>query len=563
MSGLGEFEEPKRRSKTIYFLIDTSEGINDNGEKKLNEFMWEICDTIRICAEENQGIEYYIDVMLYGEKTYWYTASGPEKIEDFVWDASIANGEACSGEAFELLDDRLDLYNKKTNPTPIIFFVSANRTIIDYDRALTILKMNRTFQKAIKIGIPIGVDSDNELLEKFTGTREAIIPVNYLDDVVNRIINPSMINLSIAEAEPLPRLDVFFVVDTSVKMAGAAMEMLNDSLEKFSVSLCDTMLDTDIFFNVLTYGDPLAWVINEASLKQMLKGRKELQAGGVVKGEQAFIMLMERLKAYTVKGRNDYMPVIILINANKIEGEYKSVLEQLWEVGWFKYALKIGVTIGEHADLKMLSMFTGSPEAVISALNLKIFRRLFLPRRVEQYMEDIPGGKREFDIPPAIIAIYLPSGKVVVDENLLAIKKCQIRACKYEEADDVLFSICYKTSGDWESREHLFITNTGKEQLLLKHQLNRHGNSFVHDGGDDEFEYIIESNSQSPVHKRYSVRISKHNNSLVLKNESDDFVDVIEIINPGKTVRMDGNSILLLFDGTTCFEMPCEDDEWW
>lgn len=107
--------------------------------------------------------------------------------------------------------------------------------------------MNRTFQKAIKIGIPIGVDSDNELLEKFTGTREAIIPVNYLDDVVNRIINPSMINLSIAEAEPLPRLDVFFVVDTSVKMAGAAMEMLNDSLEKFSVSLCDTMLDTDIW----------------------------------------------------------------------------------------------------------------------------------------------------------------------------------------------------------------------------------------------------------------------------------------------------------------------------
>lgn len=49
----------------------------------------------------------------------------------------------------------------------------------------------------------------------------------------------------------------------------------------------------------------------------------------------------------------------------------------------------------------------------------------------------------------------------------------------------------------------------------------------------------------------------------MLKNESDDFVDVIEIINPGKTVRMDGNSILLLFDGTTCFEMPCEDDEWW
>ncbi len=168
----------------------------------------------------------------------------------------------------------------------------------------------------------------------------------------------------------------------------------------------------------------------------------------------------------------------------------------------------------------------------------------------------------EFEEQKRRIAIYLPYGKEVVDENLLVIKKCQIRACKYEEADDVLFSICYKTSDDWENRE-LFINNTGKEQLLLKHQLNRYGDSFVYDGGDDEFEYIIESNSQSTVHKRYSVRISKHNNSLVIKNESDDFIDVIEIINPGKTVRMDANCSLLLSDGTTCFEMSCEDDGWW
>ena len=52
------------------------------------------------------------------------------------------------------LDDRLDLYNKKQTLRQSFFGVSANRTIIDYDRALTILKMNRTFQKAIKIGIP-------------------------------------------------------------------------------------------------------------------------------------------------------------------------------------------------------------------------------------------------------------------------------------------------------------------------------------------------------------------------------------------------------------------------
>ncbi|WP_302435191.1 hypothetical protein [Roseburia inulinivorans] len=87
------------------------------------------------------------------------------------------NGGTNSNERISargLLPMWLDLYNKKQTLRQSFFGVSANRTIIDYDRALTILKMNRTFQKAIKIGIPIGGDSDDELLEKFTGTRDDV-----------------------------------------------------------------------------------------------------------------------------------------------------------------------------------------------------------------------------------------------------------------------------------------------------------------------------------------------------------------------------------------------------
>lgn len=38
---------------------------------------------------------------------------------------------------------------------------------------------------------------------------------------------------------------------------------------------------------------------------------------------------------------------------------------------------------------------------------------------------------------------------------------------------------------------------------------------------------------------------------------------VLETIIPGATVKMKKNSALLSADGTVCFELPIEDDDWW
>ena len=559
---LGALEEQQRRSQTICFLLDTSKGTNDNCEKKLDEFMETIYDTIRICAKENQDIEYAVDVMLYGEKTYWYTASGPETIEDFVWDPIIANGEACPSMAFELLNDRLDLYIKRTSLLPIIFCVSANRTTANYDRALTALKLNRIYQKALKIGVPIGIDSDVELLEKFTGTREAIISINDIDSsLAKRIINPIEIGPGAELDKPLPRLDVFFVFDTSEEMAGAKIDMLNKSLKELPISLRDIIPNANIYFSVLKYGGSPEWIVNEASPGQMLIGWKDLEAGGTLKSNQALAMLLERLQAYSLTKLYDYMPVIILVNANKAEEVDGNVLEQLRKVVWFKHALKIGFAVGDDSDLKMLSMFTGNMEAVISTSDLDLFRRLLVPRRVGEYMEDIPGGKIETAIPPFTTEICLPSGKVVVDEKVLAVKKCQVRACKLEEAEDILFSVCYMTSDDWD--EYLYVTNSGKENLIVKHSIGKYGDSVVLSGSEKECEYLIEPNENSTVHNRFSISVSVQNNNLVIKNKSDDLVTVLETIIPGATVKMKKNSALLLADGTVCFELSIEDDDWW
>ena len=176
-------------------------------------------------------------------------------------------------------------------------------------------------------------------------------------------------------------------------------------------------------------------------------------------------------------------------------------------------------------------------------------------------MEDIPGGKIETAIPPFTTEICLPSGKVVVDEKVLAVKKCQVRACKLEEAEDILFSVCYMTSDDWD--EYLYVTNSGKENLIVKHSIGKYGDSVVLSGSEKECEYLIEPNENSTVHNRFSISVSVQNNNLVIKNKSDDLVTVLETIIPGATVKMKKNSALLLADGTVCFELSIEDDDWW
>lgn len=397
---LGALQEEQRRSQTICLLLDTSKGINENYEKKLDEFMETIYNTIRICAKENQDIEYSFDVMMYGEKTYWYTASGPETIEDFLWDAFILNGMAYPNKAFELLDDRLDKYSKNRGLAPIIFLVSANKVIGDYERELAILRLNRDFQNAIKIGISMGLESDNELLEQFTGTKERILMANGMSDsVIKQALHMPIIGTIANQIEPLPRLDVFYVIDTSEEMAGAKIDMLNQSLKELPIALSYVTPNANMYFNILKYGGSPEWIVKEASTRQILKEWKDLEVGGSLKTNQALEMLLERLQVYSLNKLDDYMPVIILVNSNKAEEVDRNVLEQLQKVVWFKHALKIGFGVGDNPDMKMLAAITGNMEAVISTSDLDLFRRLYAPRKVGDYleyipdMEEIPGGK--------------------------------------------------------------------------------------------------------------------------------------------------------------------------
>lgn len=567
-------EVTPKRPLDLFFLIDTSEGMNGIYKAELNLLLEDIYDFVIEFSKWNQDCACHIDWMTYGDIPHWYTEDGPEVIEDFQWDEIKPKGIANPGKAFELLNIRLKKYVDKNSYAPFIFMISASKTNVGYNQALAVLKENYVFQKSIKIGIPLGLNPNEEMLTQFTGTGETIIQ-NHDRFLIKRLLacRDVLCDIPVEEVisqnrnEPLPRLDVFFVVDTSEEMTGAKIDMLNKSLKELPISLCDITPNANMYFSVLKSGGSPEWVVIEASPGQMLIEWKDLEAGGSLKTNQALEMLLERLQVYSLNKLDDYMPVIILVNSNKAEEVDRNVLEQLQKVVWFKHALKIGFGVGDNPDMKMLAAITGNMEAVISTSDLDLFRRLYAPRKVGDYleyipdMEEIPGGKIQASRPSISKEIHLPSGKVFVDENLLAVNKCQIRACKLEEADDILFSLCYTTADDWD--EHLYVTNSGKENLIVKHTIGKYGESIVLSGLEKECEYLIEPNENSTVHNRFSIGVSVQNNNLVIKNKSDDLVTVLETIIPGATVKMKKNSALLLADGTVCFELPIEDDDWW
>ena len=542
-------EVTPKRFLNLFFLIDTSEGMNGIYKTELNLLLEDIYDFVIEFSKWNQDCACHIDWMSYGDIPHWYTEDGPEVIEDFQWDEIEPKGIAKPGKAFELLNIRLKKYVDKNSYAPFIFMISASKTNVGYNQALAVLKENYVFQKSIKIGIPLGPNPNEEMLKQFTGTEETIIP-NHNRFLIKRLLacRDVLCDIPVEEiifqnrSESLPRLDVFFAVDTSEEMTGVKIDMLNKSLKELPISLCDITPNANMYFSVLKCGGLPEWVVNEASPGQMLIEWKNLEAGGTLKSKQALEMLLERLQAYSLNKLDDYMPVIILVNSNKAVEVDRNVLEQLQKVVWFKHALKIGFGIGDNPDLKMLATITGNTEAVISTSDLDRFRRLYVPRKIGDYLEkipstkEVPGGRGESSLPLIATEINLPSGKVFVDVNLLAVKKCQVRACKLEEVDDILFSIYYTTADDWD--EHLYVTNSGKENLIVKHTIGKYGESIVLSGSEKECEYLIEPNENSTVHNRFSIGVSVQNNNLVIKNKSDDLVTVLETIIPGVTVKM-------------------------
>lgn len=177
--------EKEQREMVIFFILDTSECMNEARIATLNQVMNDI--SVDLCTiAKNIDIHLKIAILSYNSEIKWITENGPEYIEDFKWENLDAKGDTNIGLALEELNDKLYTYVsiQPKNIMPIFIFVSSNNAIDDYTYYLNRLNKNILFQKSIKFGCMMDESIDERMLMEIVGNKECILDIKTLESII-------------------------------------------------------------------------------------------------------------------------------------------------------------------------------------------------------------------------------------------------------------------------------------------------------------------------------------------------------------------------------------------
>lgn len=177
------------------------------------------------------------------------------------------------------------------------------------------------------------------------------------------------------------QVPVIFMIDASDKMCGSKIGDLN----KFMENIVSILSDFDnkepyakAIINCITYGDYAAWTDKSS------KAIPEFVWKGIVgKGKcnigNAFQLLRKDFKQYfnDVKHRL-FDPIFFLVSCSKATDDYKPVLTELLSFYELEYSTRIGIKIGDDADIKLLEMFTESNDNILSLNDLEKLKSMNL-----------------------------------------------------------------------------------------------------------------------------------------------------------------------------------------
>lgn len=158
-------------------------------------------------------------------------------------------------------------------------------------------------------------------------------------------------------------LQFFYVVDVSGSMTGTKIESLNLAVResiKPMQDVADENPNADVLVRVIKFSDGAQWQLSQPTEIRSFAWT-DLDAGGSTDMGHALRMLADALKIENMPTRG-LPPVIVLITDGMPTDDFNSGLKALMDEPWGKRAVRIGVAIGEDADLASLEKFIGNPE---------------------------------------------------------------------------------------------------------------------------------------------------------------------------------------------------------
>lgn len=181
----------KKRTATVFFLIDQSGSMSGKKIGSLNHAMGESIPQMCKLVEDNSDAELCIAVLTFSNGAKWLTSS-PTKVGEFRWSNISASGCTEFGCAVKQLNSQLNKnsgFMKKASESfaPAFILMSDGQPTDSYKNALETLKKNGWFKNGIKTAIAIGDDADKNMLAEFTGNMESVIEVHNADDLAKII----------------------------------------------------------------------------------------------------------------------------------------------------------------------------------------------------------------------------------------------------------------------------------------------------------------------------------------------------------------------------------------
>ncbi len=158
-------------------------------------------------------------------------------------------------------------------------------------------------------------------------------------------------------------LHFIWICDCSGSMSGEKIEQLNFAIEEaipHMRNVADENPNAEVLVRALKFSDGAQWHVATATPVANFTWKK-LHAGGLTDMGKALRLTAEQLHTAVMPERG-LPPVLVLISDGQPTDDFRGGLDALMELPWGKKAVRIGIAIGEDADLDVLQQFIGQPE---------------------------------------------------------------------------------------------------------------------------------------------------------------------------------------------------------
>ena len=172
-------EDVIKRDMTLFLVIDQSGSMAGEKIGAVNTAIREAIPMLRDVGGSDANIR--IAALLFSSGCRWMYPE-PMAAAYFEWTPVEAFGVTDLGAALQELDNKMSRKSFLNSPSasvaPAIFLMSDGQPTDEYAIALKQLQNNNWFKHSIKVAIAIGGDADKNILEEFTGAREAVITLH-------------------------------------------------------------------------------------------------------------------------------------------------------------------------------------------------------------------------------------------------------------------------------------------------------------------------------------------------------------------------------------------------